>query len=89
MLIVVTNSKSFFLEIYKLVRIYFMNPVSTATAERSFSMLRQLKTYLQLSMSQLSLNHAMVLNIHKDKTDNIDIKQIAKEFKSAWTKFFW
>ena len=84
------NSKSFFLEIYKLnCENLFHIPVSTATAERSFSMLRQLKTYLQLSMSQLSLNHAMVLNVHKDKIDNIDIEQIAKEFKSAWTKFFW
>ena len=87
MLIVVANSKSFFWEIYKLVRIYFT--IFTATAERSFSMLRRLKTYLQLSMSQLSLNHAMLLNVHKDKTDNIDIEQIAKEFKSAWTKNFW
>ena len=43
MLIVVANSKSFFWEICKLVRIYFMIPVSTATAERSFSMLRWAK----------------------------------------------
>ena len=77
MLIVVANSKSFFWEICKLVRIYFTIPISTATAERSFSMLRWLKTYFRSSMSQLSLNHAMLLNVHKDKTDNIDTEQIA------------
>ena len=42
MLIVVANSKSFFWEICKLVRIYFTIPIFTATAERSFSMLRWL-----------------------------------------------
>ncbi len=38
-------------EIAKLLKIYFTFPVTSATAERSFSSLRRLKTFLRSTMS--------------------------------------
>ena len=57
-------------------------PVSTASAERSFSALRRLKTYLRSSMSQEKLNHVMVMHCHKDKTDSLNMVSVARDFVS-------
>ena len=58
-------------------------PVTTATTERSFSTLRQLKIFLHSTMLQTTLNYRMLLNIHKEQTDLLDIKEIAKQFISG------
>jgi len=55
---------------------------SSATAERSFSSLRRLKTYLRSTMGQERLNHVLILNVHQDKTDSIDLKSVARDFIS-------
>ena len=57
-------------------------PSTNATSERSFSTLRRVKTYLRSTMGQERLNHLMILNVHKDHTDSIDIVDIAKQFIS-------
>ena len=57
-----------------------MIPITTATAERSFSALRHLKTFLWSNMSQPFLNSAMLLHVHKEKTDSIELVKIASEF---------
>lgn len=43
-------------EVDKVLKIYFTVPVTTATAERSFSALRRLKTYLRNTMNQQPIN---------------------------------
>ena len=78
----VSCSKVMFSEIFKLLRIVLTIPVTTATAERSFSTLRRLKTFLRSTMSQPRLNYVMMLHIHKDKTDQLKSIDIAKEFIS-------
>ena len=76
----VTVSRTMFDQINKLLHILLTIPVTTATAERSFSTLRRLKTYLRSTMSQSRLNHLMILHIHKNRTDELNILDIAKEF---------
>ena len=44
-------------EVDNVLKIYLIIPVTTATAERSFSSLRRLKTYLKSTMTQLRLNN--------------------------------
>ena len=34
-------------------------------------------------MSQLRLNHLLVLHVHQDLTDSLDLKAIAQDFVSA------
>lgn len=67
-------------QLMKLIKIYLTVPVTTATAERSFSTLRRIKSYLRSTMSQNRLNNILLLHAHKDLTDELDIKQIAIDF---------
>lgn len=72
-----------FSEIHKLLLIYLTVPMTSATAERSFSSLRRLKTYLRSTMTQRKLNHVALLHTHKNKTDEIDINSIVQSFVSV------
>lgn len=67
-------------EVHTLLKLYFTIPVSTATAERTFSTLRRMKSYLRSTLSQERLNHTMMLHIHKHRTDEIDVVGVASEF---------
>ena len=82
-LLAVPLAKEMFSELDKLLRIYFTIPITTATSERSFSVLRRVKTYLRSTMSEARLNNVMLLHTHKDITDRIDINKIADTFVSA------
>lgn len=57
-------------------------PATSATAERSFSCLRRLKTYLRTTMGQERLNSIMVLHIHQSETDELDLNAVAQDFIS-------
>ena len=50
-------------EVDKLIKLYLTIPVTTATAERTFSALKRVKTYLRSSMTQERLNHFFVNKI--------------------------
>ena len=85
-------SRALFSEVVKLIKIHFTVPVSTATAERSFSTLRRIKTYLRSTMTQERLNNVMILNGHNDRTDALDLTAVAKDFSQANDRrrnFFW
>ena len=76
----INMSKEMLSEVLKLLKIYYTIPVTTSSAERTFSALRRLKTYLRSTMTQPRLNNMMLLYIHKEKTDQIDDVPIAKSF---------
>lgn len=59
-------SKDMFPIISSLLRILATLPVSTATAERNFSTLKRVKTWLRTTISQERLNDLCLLNIHRD-----------------------
>ena len=59
-----------------------MCPATNATSERSFSALRRAKSYLQSTMKQERLNNIMMLHVHKDRTDSLDLREVANEFVS-------
>ncbi len=63
-----------------LVRILLVVSVSSCEADRSFSALRRLKTWLRATMGQDRLNSLLVCNMHKDKLDNLNINNICQEF---------
>ncbi|XP_069700787.1 52 kDa repressor of the inhibitor of the protein kinase-like [Periplaneta americana] len=60
---------NFYPNIRELLTILCVMPVTTCTAERSFSTLRRVKTYLRSTMNQDKLNGLVLLNIHR----NIDV----------------
>jgi len=75
-------------EVAKLITIIVTVPVSSCTAERSFSALRRLKTFLRLTMTQTRLNGVALLNVHKQ--EEIDIEVIANTIKATkvWQNTF-
>ena len=56
-------------EVFKLLKLYFTFPVTTATAERSFSSLRRLKTFLRGQMTDCRLNNLFLMYVHSSRTD--------------------
>ena len=57
-----------------------MSPATNATSERAFSALRRVENYLQSTMNQIRVNNIMVLHVHKERADNLDLIEIAREF---------
>lgn len=70
-------------ELKELLRTLLVIPSSAASAERSFSMVRRLKTYLRNSLTQAHLNHLSVLTVHKNEVDALDDAFIIKEFVNS------
>ena len=62
------TTSTLFSEVLKLLKLLFVLPASTASAERSFTSLHQ------------RLNHVLLLHIHKNITKTLDPHCIAKEF---------
>lgn len=77
------GQRAFFKQVCWIVRLILVMPSTNASSERSFSTMKRLKTYLRSSMGQSRLNHLMVLNIHKEALDDMDVVSIAKEFVQA------
>ena len=67
-------------QVRRLFELIMVMPATNATSERSFSALRHLKNYLRTTMSQQRLNHLMIMHIHKERTDNIDLKLVLNNF---------
>ena len=55
-------------------------PYTNATSERLFSALRHLKRYLTTTMSQEQLNFLVLLYVHKDRMNALDLKGILNDF---------
>lgn len=70
-----------FPNVYKLLKIMITLPITISTAERSFSTLRRLKTYLSNTMSENRLNGLAQMNIHKQIKINPEevLDQLAKK----------
>jgi len=58
--------------VHLFLTILFTLPISTASAERSFSTLRRLKTWLRSRMGEERLTGLALLHIHRDIDVNVD-----------------
>ena len=67
-------------EICIIAKLTLVMPATNAVSERSFSALRRVKTYLRSTMKQTRLNHLMILHVHKDITDSLNLNDIGNEF---------
>ena len=74
--------KEMFSSVHLMLRLILSSPITSATAERSFSALKHLYTYDRSTMREKRLNNCLLLNIHKDITDSLDLVSIAQEFVS-------
>ncbi len=62
----------FYLNIKTLLKIYSTLTVTTASTERTFSVLKLIKTYLRSTLSETRLNGLALLYIYKDMPIDID-----------------
>ncbi|KAL5479540.1 hypothetical protein EMCRGX_G023069 [Ephydatia muelleri] len=74
------GQQSLLSEVKKVLQLVLVMPATNATSERSFSALRRVKTYLRTKMSQKRLNHLLILNVHKERTDTLDLKDTLNSF---------
>jgi hAT family C-terminal dimerisation region len=69
-----------FRETVKIVQILLVVPATAASAERTFSSLRRLKTWLRRTMTQKRLTHLALLHCHRERTDKCDIEKLCHAF---------
>jgi len=74
------DMKALFPNVETLLRLLAVNPASSATAERSFSSLRRLKTFLRSTIGQSRLTHCALCNVHKNILDTVDTVGLMRDF---------
>jgi len=79
----VPEVRRLFNQVETLLRLLLVLPATSCEAERSFSGLRRLKTWLRSSMSQERLNSVAVCHVHQQYTDCLDICSLANTFATA------
>ena len=80
-------SRLLFSELVNVLKLELVMSATNATSERSFSALRRLKTYLRSTMTQERLSHLMILHVHKETTDIMNLETVANE-SVVWNTVF-
>lgn len=69
-------------ETHKLSILMSTYAMSSATAERTFSVMRRTKTWLRSRMCPGVLTNSMFAAIHKERIDSINVKKLTADFIS-------
>ena len=72
--------KSLMSEVIRLTKLVLVSAATNSTSERSFSAMRRAKSYLQSTILQSRLNNIMMLHVHKDRTDKLNLIDVANDF---------
>lgn len=65
------------------LRLLLTLPITVASGERSFSTLKQIKTYLRSTMSQERLNGLAMISIEQRVRRSLNMEDIIKSFAEA------
>ena len=74
-------------QVFCLAKLVLVAAATNATSERSFSAMRRVKTYLRSTSGQMRTNNLMVLHVHKERTDSLDLVNVANEFVEGHENF--
>ncbi|KAJ8041249.1 Zinc finger MYM-type protein 1 [Holothuria leucospilota] len=72
--------RSLLSEVMKVAKLLLVMPATNAVSERSFSALKRVKTYLRSTTTDSRMNNLMVLHIHKERVDKLNLIEVANEF---------
>ena len=75
-----SNAKSMLTEVKTLVKLLLTAPLTSCTAERSFSVLRRLKSWLRSSMTQQRLNSIETCAAYPDEVRSLSVARIVDRF---------
>ena len=64
-----TYEKAHISQVIELFKLILVLPATNASSERSFSLLRLVKSYLRATTGQGRLNHLMILSAYKENID--------------------
>ena len=67
-------------EVYKLAKLIMVMPATNCTSERTFSLLKLIKSYLRHTMTPGRLNHLMVLSAYRNRLDEMDLRKVTLIF---------
>ena len=71
--------------VINIIKLVAVNPATSAKVERTFSLARNLKTWLQSTMLPARFNSLALLKFHKERTDNLNLLKVVNEFMSKET----
>ena len=75
-----TYEKAHISQVIELFKLILVLPATNASGERSFSLLRLVKSYLHATTGQGRRNHLMILSAYKENVDELNLKDVASEF---------
>ena len=67
-----------------IVHLILINPATSCTPERPFSVTRRIKTWLRSAMTTKRFNNLSILPIHKGLTGSMNLVDIGNEFTSKY-----
>ena len=76
----IASVKSFFPNLHCLLEIFAILPVTVATAERSFSTMKRIKTTLRNSIGDKRLSNLAVLHTHREISTNLNVENVIDVF---------
>lgn len=74
---------SSFPQFHKLLILFLSIPVTAASAERSFSKLKLIKTYLRSTMSQTRLANLAIVSIENIEAKALDVSNLIQQFATV------
>ena len=78
--LVLEINKKIFPNLYMLLQVALTIPVSSASCERSFSVMRRIKIWLRNSMSNDRFSNLSLLHIERDLANNITSEEVLNIF---------
>ena len=83
----VAEYKSVYFHTYRLLTIAVTHPVSSAGAERAFSLLKRICTWLRCSSSADRVNDSAILANNSARTKAIDLDDVVRRFATKNRRF--
>ena len=71
-----------FPNVMTVIQLLLINPATSATPGKSFSVARRIKTWLRSSMTRSRFNFVSFLHKQKDLVDGLDVISVADDFVS-------
>ena len=75
-----TYEKAHISQVIELFKLILVLPTANASSERSFSLLRLVKSYLRATIGQGRLYQSMIPSAYKENVDELNLKDVVREF---------
>ena len=74
------TTKAFVPQVIVLAKILLVMPANNAVSEQLLSAMRWVKTYLRSTTADFRINHLMILHVHKDRRDSLNMAEVTNAF---------